>query len=88
MSWTLSYYTRQGFHVVSAENMLFMTFNIQIRSKMNLRIMTIISSFVGVQQSPGALHRAIPTQKRELGRGLMPWSYHDRAALLPNRRAQ
>jgi hypothetical protein len=33
MSWTLSYYTRQGFHVVSAENMLFMTFNIQIRSE-------------------------------------------------------
>jgi hypothetical protein len=28
----LSYYTRQGFHVVSAENMLFMTLNIQIRS--------------------------------------------------------
>jgi hypothetical protein len=33
MSWLLSYYTRQGFHVVSAENMLFMTLNIQIRSE-------------------------------------------------------
>ena len=33
MSWLLSYYTRQGFHVVSVGNMLFMVFNIQMRSQ-------------------------------------------------------
>jgi hypothetical protein len=33
MSWLLSHYTRQGFHAVSAGNMLLMVFNIQMRSK-------------------------------------------------------
>ena len=35
MSWLLSYYTRQGFHVVSIGNVPFMVFNIQTRSKEN-----------------------------------------------------
>lgn len=46
MSWLLSYYTRQGFHVVSAKYMLFMALNIQMRSEIVEKIVTEVVEVV------------------------------------------
>ena len=86
MSWLLSYYTRQGFHVVAAENMLFMAINIQIRSEalqaqvqgLPSKQRWIVEAYYGLEdQGP----QTMVALGRQLGCSRQAVSYHHHRAL-------